>query len=281
MKATLVQATHGGDLLGKPCACEGDPHWWETMADEITAALAPGHVLTYGGTQGPDTAMDHQVVHVWHVDYVSPPKPEPVAYVEPDEVKEARWVAFESYVHVPYVRPPVVPFDFAAALQRPEPRAWPERDPEPEHTTRDPFPDDFPLPSALVSLVKKARSCGWEVRVGYSRAQRRAVRIGSYDLVETLGVWGMSHGWRFSAMYERKPNGAPSAQAWKWGSISLWADGKFPFSYASVTDLKQWLEARGSVLPSWFAAIAVRVKEKEAKQKAAAKTRPATSREAS
>jgi hypothetical protein len=276
----IVQAAHEGTLLGKPCACETDPHWWEVMEEQITAELAPGHVLTYGGTTGPDTSMDHAVVHVWHVDW-APRVSTPSTYVEPSSVAAERKAAFDAYVHVPYVAPEPVPYDFAASLVRPEPRAWPENDPAPEHTTRDPFPD-MPLPTALAALKKKAEAAGWEVRVGYSRAKRRAVKIGSYDLVETLGVWGEGHGWRFSAMYERKPEGAVSAQAWKWGSISLWADGKFPFSYASVTDLKEWLAVRGSVLPSWFAAIAAREKAKAEKQKAAAKTRPASSnREAS
>jgi hypothetical protein len=195
--------------------------------------------------------------------------------VEPPEVAEARRAAFDAYVHVPFVRPEPVPYDFAASLVRPEPRAWPEHDPAPMRSNREPLPEGFIVPNAFAAVKKKAEACGFEVRYGLSQSMKRKVLIGSYDALDTLGMWGAGNGWRFSAMYERKPEA--NNPDWKWGSISLWAEGKFPFPYASVTDLKEWLAVRGSVVPGWFAAITAREKAKAAKQKAAAKNRPASS----
>lgn len=275
----IVQAAHEGELLGKPCACEADPHWWEVMEEQITEALAPGHVLTYGGTAGPDTAMDHAVVHIWHVDYV--PRPfVPSTYVEPQHVADQRQAAFRDFDPSTIERPKPAPFDFVEAMgNRPVPRAWPEHDPAPMRSNREPLPEGFAIPKPVLDLRKKAQACGFEVRIGLSQSMKRKVLIGSYDALDTLGVWGMGNGWRFSAMYERKPEA--NNPAWKWGSVSLWRDGKFPFPYASVTDLKKWLEVRGSVLPSWFEEITVRERAKAAKQKAAAKARPSTTKEES
>jgi hypothetical protein len=68
-------------------------------------------------------------------------------------------------------------------------------------------------------------------------------------------------------MYER-PVGRVS---WTWVRVTIWRDANH-FTDASVTDLKEFLSVRGSVLPGWFAAIHEREQAKAAK----AKARPAT-----
>lgn len=153
--------------------------------------------------------------------------------------------------------------------QRPEPPAWPERDPVPHITTRDPRPADAPRePSAVQSLARTADVAGWRVRVDYSRGPERAVRVGTYKLTETFGVWTTPHpdtGWRFSAIYARTV-GRPT---WSWTRIAIWRPGKLVgpglgarFTHATVTDLKAFVAARGSVNAAWFKAIEARAADK-------------------
>lgn len=54
--------------------------------------------------------------------------------------------------------------------------------PPPEHTTRDPWPEGFPVPSGAAGLKKRAEAAGWEARAGYMRAWRKGVGRGVYRL---------------------------------------------------------------------------------------------------
>jgi ribosomal protein S27E len=89
-------------------------------------------------------------------------------------------------------------------------------------------------------------------------------------MVETFGVWSARHpdtGWRLYAMYERTIG---AATGWKWARTGIWRPGQGArFVEASVTDLKDFITVRGSVLPSWFKAIHVREEQKKAKQRVA------------
>jgi hypothetical protein len=264
-----VLLPHRFQLSESVCAHTGVDTWEQAVAD--LRADHPGHTLTYAGTQGPDLDTDHWVNHAFLLDF-TPEVSIPSDYVEPESVKEERREALDAFDPSTIVRPVPAPFDPAFAYgNRPGPRMWPENDPGPEVTNLDPFPSDFTVPAAVKQLVGKAEAAGWEVRLGYSLGPRRAVKIGTYDRVETLGVWAGPHpdsGWRFSAMYERKPDGAPSAQKWKWGKTSIWRADRFPFPYCNVTELKEWISVRASVLPSWFEQVTKRVRDAEAKQKA-------------
>lgn len=144
---------------------------------------------------------------------------------------------------------------------------WPDVDPSPVVTNRDPRPVDAPAdPRAVADLALRGRAAGWRVLVGYSRGFKRAQKIGTYTETETLGVWAGSHPdtrWRWSAMYERKAG----TGTWTWTRITIWRDANH-FTDASVTDLKDFIEVRGSVLPSWFKAIRTRERDKDAKAKA-------------
>ena len=168
------------------------------------------------------------------------------------------------------------------ALKPTEPAAWPEHDPAPEVTTLDPRPADAPdEPRAVRLLVAEATAAGWQARVGYSRGPIRAVKVGTYKTVECFGVWASEHpetGWRFCAMHERTIG---AATGWKWARVTMWhargkatTGGALRFSHANRTDLSTFIELRGLVLPSWFAAIEKRVVEQAERQKAAAKKRP-------
>lgn len=169
---------------------------------------------------------------------------------------------------------------------KPELPTWPERDPIPEVLSTDPRPADAPAePGPVLDLVQRATAGGWLVRVGFSRGPARAVKVGAYKMVETFGVWAAPHpdtGWRFCAMHERSIG---AATGWKWDRTGIWKPGHTVapglgsrFVDATVTDLKEFVAIRGSVLPHWFKGIHARVQEQAAKTRAAAKARPATAK---
>lgn len=152
---------------------------------------------------------------------------------------------------------------------------WPDSDPAPLVTNTEPRPDGAPSdPNSVTGLAALGRAGGWDVLTGYSRSLKRAQKIGTYTEVETIGVWAGSHpasGWRWSAEYQRKASGG----TWAWVRVHIWRPGHAPHADATVTDLKEFIGVRGSVLPSWFEAITDRVRAQEAKAKAAPKkTKP-------
>jgi hypothetical protein len=171
---------------------------------------------------------------------------------------------------------------------RPEAPSWPAQDPPPEVTSRDPRPEDAPQePRAVLGLQGAAQGAGWQVAVTYSRGPQRAVRVGMYKRTETYGVWVGKHPsapFRFSAMYTRE---LPD-KAWKW-RISIWRMDAAPvapglsarFTDASISDLLEFVQVRGSVMPAWFKAIHAREEDKKAKAKLAAKNRTAKPKEGS
>lgn len=184
----------------------------------------------------------------------------------------------------------LTPGDAGYWTQRKEaPAEWPDADPSPEVTNRDPRPEDAPAdPRSVTDLALRGRAAGWNVLVGYSRGFTRAQRVGEYKTVEVLGVWADAHpdtGYRWSAMYER----TVGTKTWTWRRVTIWHPGgralmgpgsSSYFADASVTDLKDFIEVRGSVPPSWFKGVHARVQEQEARQKVRARTRPTKTREA-
>lgn len=165
---------------------------------------------------------------------------------------------------------------------KPESPSWPEDDPVPEVLSTDPRPADAPAePRPVLAIVKAATQAGWLARVGYSRGPARAVRVGTYKMVETFGIWASAHpdtGWRFYAMYERTVG-----KTWSWDRVGIWKPGQIVapglgvrFTDATVSDLKDFILVRGSVLPSWFKGVHARVQDQRERQRAAARARPAS-----
>ncbi len=155
---------------------------------------------------------------------------------------------------------------------------WPAKDPAPLVCNTDPRPADAPDErKAMVNIVNHARRNGWEVRVGYSLANVRAVRKGTYKLVHTFGLWGRGHGWRWCAMYAWSPD---LAAEWGWDSTAIWREDGEPvamgestrFSHANVTDLRAFLALNGGVGAAWFKGVHARVVEQAEKAKAKAKS---------
>jgi len=164
--------------------------------------------------------------------------------------------------------------------RRKDAREWPEFDPAPEVTVRDDVPPPFAYPRAVAGLERAARDGGWEVRTGYSRGSVRSTRIGTYRLLDCVGVHGVHPvtGWRFVAIHART---APSGK-WEWFKISIWKVGvQTRFIHANVTDLMGFLVVAGDVGKPWFKAIAARVAEQQERQRVNARNRTAKPKEGS
>ena len=154
---------------------------------------------------------------------------------------------------------------------------WPEHDPAPQVLSTDPRPADAPEErKATVNVVNFARRNGWEVRVGYSLGQARAVKKGTFKTVHTFGLWGMGYGWRWCAMYEWSPD---LKKEWTWDRTAIWrADAELVapglgtrFVDANVTDLRAFLGLNGGVGHAWFKGVHARVQEQAEKARAKAK----------
>lgn len=155
---------------------------------------------------------------------------------------------------------------------------WPEKDPAPLVLSTDPRPADAPEErKAMVNVVNFARKNGWEVRVGYSLANVRAVKKGTYKLVHTFGLWGQGYGWRWCAMYAWSPD---LTAEWGWDGTAIWrADGELVamglgtrFVDANVTDLRAFLSLNGGVGHAWLRGVHARVMEQKERQKVKAKS---------
>jgi hypothetical protein len=159
--------------------------------------------------------------------------------------------------------------------------AWPAEDPLPTVLSTGPQPEGVPeVPRAVLGLQRAAEAAGWAIRVGYSEGQRRGVSVGTYKPVRAYGIHSdAAHGWRFNAVYDLEAKG--------WYTIAIWPVPFRPvapglgsrFTHASVTDLKEWITVRGSVLPAWFKGIHARVEEQRERQKAAARNRKPKAKE--
>lgn len=156
--------------------------------------------------------------------------------------------------------------------QRKQAAAWPPDDPPPEVLSTDPWPSDAPeVPRAVHGLQRAAQGAGWVALVGYSRSPERAVRVGTYKITEAFAVWAGQHpetGWRFNAVHTRTPG---AATGWGWRSTAIWRLGTPRFRHATITDLLEFVTARGDVGRAWFKAVHARVEE----QKARAAAKPA------
>jgi len=153
--------------------------------------------------------------------------------------------------------------------------AWPATDPIPEVLSTDPSTPPIPEPRAVVALKLAAAGAGWTVRVGYARGPARAVKVGTYKMVESFGMWSAPHavtGLRFRAVYAH----TVGVKAWAW-DIALWLPGQPRFLDATVTDLIHWLRVFGDVGLPWYKAVSARV----ADQKARAKQRTSKPKEGS
>lgn len=158
---------------------------------------------------------------------------------------------------------------FRSLRPAPEPEA--QEYPAPEHTSRDPWPDDFPIPGPCVQLRKLAAEHGWSARLQYSRGRMPHAATGRPGaLVHTVALQAFhpESRARLVALYVI-PVENPAGK--KWDGVIITSPKIPPYAGCSITDGKQYLQAAGRVLPSWLEEIRARNVAKAAKAKAAPK----------
>lgn len=136
---------------------------------------------------------------------------------------------------------------------KPETDAEPEPYPAPEHTTNDPWPDDFTLPRAVATVRSAAKASGWVVAQTYSRGRQPHKR---------LGIPGAPSHWVALRMFHPETRArAVMVYAIRvedgtrgWDSILLTLPGTI-ISGANVTEVREFLLCAGRVLPGWIGRI--------------------------
>lgn len=149
---------------------------------------------------------------------------------------------------------------------KPQAPSWPAEDPKPVPVAVVNWPS---MPRAVVSLQKALHAAGWVTLTNYARAEERAVKVGTYKLTESWALWtDWANGVRICAVYSR----TVGAKTWAWRNTAIWPI-QVPglgskFVDATVTDLLEFVQVRGSVLPAWFKGVHARVQDQATKAKA-------------
>ncbi|HEU4753931.1 MAG TPA: hypothetical protein VFU47_12555 [Armatimonadota bacterium] len=156
-----------------------------------------------------------------------------------------------------------------------EPEQVPEH-PAPEHTSRDPWPSGFTIPWAVTRMTRTAQAHGWAVGRTYARGTRMQATGKPGPLVESVALRMLHPETRCRAVLVYEIPAGAGAKGWS--TCLVWGPNLPPFAEANVTEVREYLAARGRVHPSWVAAIRERVASAEAKRKAAPK-RSARARE--
>jgi hypothetical protein len=154
--------------------------------------------------------------------------------------------------------------------------------------------DEKWYPSGPRSLAALARTHGWDVRMGFSRGYVPGAREGTYELRDTIGVWMDGYGRRAAAFWERNPDAQfsarkletgveygeiPSGMTCKASHTTIYVQGGGVFSYASLSDLKEWITARGEVRPFWCESVRARVLMQNENARARARAAPVHKKE--
>lgn len=155
----------------------------------------------------------------------------------------------------------------------PEPRYAPEVEwaaqPEPIITSIETCEswEEAWYPSGPRGLANAARDAGWEARIGFSRGYVPGAKADTYEVRDIIGVWFNGYGKRAVATWERnpeaefsarkleagvKPGEIPSGMQWSTSGTAIMVGKGRSWPYANLTDLKEWVELRGAVLPSWY-----------------------------
>jgi hypothetical protein len=173
--------------------------------------------------------------------------------------------AFQELTPVVMITDPAHPDYYRQG--KPPPPAWPAQDPPPEVLSVQDRPLEAPgVPRAVSMLQRAAQGAGWVALVGYARSPERAVRVGTYKITESYGLYtDLAHGVRLSAVYARTSPGG----AWAWRNTAIWPI-RVPglgsrFTHATVKDLQEFVAVRGSVMPAWFKGIHAREEDKKLK----------------
>lgn len=130
--------------------------------------------------------------------------------------------------------------------------------PAPVVTSRDPW-DGAGTPSAVAGLAQRAVAASWTVRVQRSRGCRPHASHGAPGALKWLYGVVLSNG---------EASGYAIHDGSTWVSVLIWGRDRPWFPGASVTDLGEWIAARGVMPESWYQAIREREQGKDARAKA-------------
>lgn len=164
-------------------------------------------------------------------------------------------------------------------------------EPKPIITSLETWPDwdEAWYPSGPRGLAKLARDNGWEARIGFSRGYVPGQAKDSWDSRDMIGVWLDGYGKRAVAMWERNPEAEfsakkldagvkdgeiPSGMKWSTSGTAIIMAKGMSWTYANVTDLKEWLAVHGAVLPAWYTMIQAWVVAHDERDQRAAKDKP-------
>jgi hypothetical protein len=135
-------------------------------------------------------------------------------------------------------------------------------------------------------VARTLRSAGWSVRVGFSRGYVPGQKADTYVLRDMIGVWADGYGKRAAWFWERnpeaeftakklergiKPGEIPSGMEWSTSGTTIIMGNGVSWVYASHTDLLEWAQLQGAVLPSWYEHIQAWVQAHEERDKRKAK----------
>lgn len=163
------------------------------------------------------------------------------------------------------------------------------------HETYESWEEEW-YPSSPRTLAKAARAAGWEVRIGFSRGYVPGQAKDSWEIRDIIGVWMNGYGRRAVATWERnpeaefsakkldagvKPGEIPSGMQWSTSGTAIMLGGGMSWPYANLTDLKEWIQLKGAVLPTWYEHIQAWVQAHEERDVRAAKDKPTKTKERS
>jgi hypothetical protein len=144
--------------------------------------------------------------------------------------------------------------------------------PPPITTSREPLPREVPAP--VISLAAWGEAHDWLHTVQYSHGYAAKYR-GAWQPEELFAVRFQISGFGAFAVYRS----IAGRETWTWRDVWMWGVTLLPFGQGGVTDLKEWLAAKGDQPDSWYGEIFERVAEQERRRKETARNRPKTTRE--
>jgi hypothetical protein len=140
--------------------------------------------------------------------------------------------------------------------------------PPPITTSRDPLPREVPPP--VLALAAYGNAQGWLHRIQYSRGYAAKYR-GAWQEEELFAVRFMRmNSFGAFAVYRS----IAGRETWTWRDVWMWGITLLPFGQGGVTDLKEWLAAKGEQPDSWYGDISERVAEQEERTKRRDRFRP-------